>query len=222
MFEEVEVTTEGVREPPSNARPPSNAPPPRWTRAFRSWSDASSDEAESVWSDDDSASAFTPRDTTKRRSSKRGMLICLFTVVLAAIIAGVVVAVVVPMNNDKEKQTTTNVFTDNGESPTAAPTVAPGLGEECTPAYNNVDYCLTNELTEEEGNACIDCVWEWLPANNAGQCQQTEAIICNILSQCGCGACAMFLEEYLDCQSSCEFDCNLDTATERVAENHGG
>lgn len=216
MAEEVEVTTEGVREPPTNA-------PPRWTQAYGDWSDE-----ESEWSSDASSfSSSLVHSIHKGQPRKRGLLLCLFTVLLAAIIAGLVVAIVIPTKNRKERSNNAaaaSAGTDNDVSqsqpPTATPTLAPttalGLPEACTPHYNNVDFCLENELTEEEANNCVDCVWDWLPANEQGSCQQTESIICNILSQCGCGPCATFLEDYLDCQTSCAFDCQLDAATERA------
>lgn len=206
MMDDIEVTTEGVRESVKQE----SAPPPRWTQEYTDWS-----ESNSEWTSDDSSFAAS-NNNTSRRPRKRGLLICMFMVLLAAIVAGIVVAVLMPSNNKRSTNVAAGTAGDTDiPQSTSAPTAAPPLPEECVPDYNNVDYCLKNELTEAQADDCVDCVWAFLP-NNSGPCQQLEASICNVLSQCECGACSAFLENYLDCQSSCEFDCQLDSATARA------
>lgn len=233
MAEEVEVTPEGIQGErfPSTLEPTSSQSskplaPPAWTQRFDNdyYTSGESDDDDEEWSSEDSSS-YAARSRHKQNGggscSKRGVLLCLFTIMLAAIIAGVAVAVVIPMQ--KRSTNTAAANNNNGGNtqqtePTNPPTTKEGLAEACNPAYNNVDFCLSNELTEEEGNACIDCVWEWLPNNTVENCAQTEQVVCNVLNQCGCGPCAPFLEEYLDCQSGCDFKCDFDTATERESE----
>jgi len=213
-MEDVEVTTAGIRETVDVSK----ADDLRWSRAYTVWSETDAD-----WASEDPSSL-----TSEGRSQRRGWVIVCFAVLFTAIVAGIVVAVVVPSNNkDRSTNIAANIVSETPPPTTTAPSAAPpGLPEECVPSFNNVGYCLKNELSVEEEYSCVDCVWEFLPkdteATSAAACQQMEVNICHVLSQCSCGPCTNLLEEYLDCQSGCEFDCQLDSATARVQENSGG
>lgn len=92
-------------------------------------------------------------------------------------------------------------------APTSAPTVDAALPQECEPTYESLDACLLNEVTADEADGCIDCVFGFLP-DNTGPCDVLSAQVCNVLNQCECLSCSDELEDYLDCQSACTLDCS--------------
>lgn len=215
---DVEVTTDGVQRNSPGRK--NSSTPRRWTKEYKEFSDAESEaESSSEW-DSEASSAHNASGGSSR--CKKGWLIMCVTFFLAAIVAAVVIVVMIPLN-PKTNQSSSS-FGDSQLTSDGAPS---GLPEACKPAFNNVDYCLKNELVGEEVDDCVDCVWKYLPestdGSSPGACQQLEASVCNVLSQCPCVSCASFLEEYLDCQSGCEFDCQLDSsAVERTEEDHEG
>lgn len=71
----------------------------------------------------------------------------------------------------------------------------------------DLDNCFLTEITADEADACINCVWSVLP-DNAGPCDSLTEEVCNILDQCECLSCTDELEAYLDCQSDCEISCS--------------
>lgn len=215
MDNAIEVTTEGVQEPGAKVKS-SKSKGVRWTLAYTDWNE----EAVSDYSTDDDSSFSSFHNKSSRR---RGLWIICSVLLLSVIVAGVLVAVLVPSNTNKDRTTDTaaaGTAYDAGDGdnvsdtqPTASPT-GEALPEECVPAYNNVDYCFTQELSAQDAEACVDCVWTFLPADD-GNCPLLQNSVCNILSQCGCGICVIYLEEYLNCQSSCDLDCLFVTASER-------
>lgn len=173
----------------------------------------------------------------KRETNKKAWLLCLLLLaVIAAVVIPCVL--LIPGNNDRssdsaasgtgggttDEGTTDGDATDGGAtdgdttdggavedtaSPTAAPTVADdGLPPQCEPIYDTLDSCLVNEITQDEADGCISCVWGSLP-ENTGPCDTLAADVCGILSECECLSCVDELQEYLDCQSDCEIDCGF-------------
>ena len=144
-----------------------------------------------------------------------------FLAILLVIVAVVVpCAIVVPRNNAAQTKTAANTAdgqddtsgggTEGGGTtfaPTAAPTVAnTGLPQECEPVYESLDSCLLLNITSDQADSCIDCVFGFLP-DNTGPCDVLVPSVCNVLAQCDCLVCSDALEEYLDCQSECEINC---------------
>lgn len=206
----IEVTPEGVRES-ADIKSQKKSSAPRWTESSNEWNEE--EDGVSDYSTDND-SAFS---SIHNRSGKRERCIMFLGLLLAmAAIAGILVAVLVPSKSERSTNVTDNTDTDSATAePTAAPTTATGLPDECIPFFNNVDYCLARDLSVEDAGACVDCVWAYLPSSD-GNCPQLENSVCSILNQCGCGSCAIYLEEYLDCQSTCDFDCQL------ASRNGGG
>jgi hypothetical protein len=217
MNTDIEVTTEGIHEPVDIT----SLKAPRWTQ----WNEEEVSNYEEDVSDysTDEDSAFA--SVRSKRSGKRGKLALGLGLLLAiAAVAGILVAVLVPGKGKRSTNTSAASGTvgggDGAAEPTAAPTTAEGLPDECVPEFNNVDYCLSQELSVEESEACVECVWRFLPSND-GNCPQLENSVCGILNQCECGTCVIYLEEYLDCQSRCDFDCQLAVSAAARSEEGG-
>lgn len=134
----------------------------------------------------------------------RWICIALLLVVLIA------VAVTVPLVLKKDDNRTSNTSASNvfTNPPTAAPTAALNLPSECMSSFNSVDLCLLVDLTEDEADSCIDCVWRYLPSREE-PCQNLEMKICDVVRSCRCSSCEDELIEYLDCQTDCEIYCEL-------------
>ncbi len=147
--------------------------------------------------------APAPAYRYKPERKKKTWLICVAAFLLLVAIV-VPIAVIVPRNKSRSSAA---AGAPDGSSPTAAPTAA-ALPEECEVVYDNLDNCLLTEVSQDQADACIDCVWSFLP-ENTGPCDVLEAEVCNILDQCDCLTCTDELEGYLDCQSECDIGCGF-------------
>lgn len=217
MDNDIEVTTVGVYgEPIDITSPKEGSAPPPWTAASN---EEEEEEADSTFSTDDD-STFS---SIHERPGNRGRCIVWLGLLLAmAAVTGIIVSVLVPGKNGTNTASSANVADSASAEPTSAPmspTPAPGVPDECIPFFNNVDYCLEQDLSVQDASACMECVWENLPSGDSN-CPQLENSVCSKLNQCECGTCAIYLEEYLACQSKCDFNCQL--AVSATSRSGGG
>jgi len=151
----------------------------------------------------------------KPEKKKKTWLLCVAALLVIVAIA-VPVAVLVPRNNARSTAAASSVADTSSpaESPAESPSATPtptldaALPKHCEPVYDSLDSCLSGEVTKDQADACVDCVWSFLP-NNRGECPALIQQVCNILDQCDCFTCSDELEDYLDCQSECEIDCGF-------------
>lgn len=149
-------------------------------------------------------SALTPGES----SSRRWKLICIALLCVLVIATAVTVPLVLLLNKDDGASNVPAGSLFAPEPPSQAPTPPPSLPlpASCVPLYDAVDECLSTDLSPEEADFCVDCVWRFLPANQ-GYCEPLEVAICNVVSSCGCSFCEDELLAYLDCQTECLIDC---------------
>lgn len=99
------------------------------------------------------------------------------------------------------------------ESPTVSPVVAGSptvtpSGLDCDAVQANFQSCLDNDI--EGGQACENCVASSIPSV-VESCSSFETTVCTAISNCSCGSCRGFIQDFVNCAfeetTGCLLDC---------------
>lgn len=135
----------------------------------------------------------------------------LLALLIAIVIAAAVTIPLVLINERNKRNSNSSAILEGYPTnqltfpPTAAPVQT--LPPSCEPIQEEVSSCFTVEMTQEQADTCVDCVWEFLPDKTGLFCEEMEERVCEVVQACGCLTCQDELVSYLDCQTECEFDC---------------
>jgi hypothetical protein len=152
--------------------------------------------------------------TAGDRDSQRWKYVCMALFCLLVLATGITVPLLLLLNGNNSPSSKVAPSASGSlfapEPPSPAPTAAPvmPLPENCMQFYDVVDKCLSSNLEQAEANHCVDCVWQFLPANQ-GYCAPLERAICNVIQSCECSSCEDELISYIDCQTECLIDCKF-------------